>query len=168
MTEEANHQQDDKSTGGYTVNDVSVDISIDLREKDQSQHYRKALAEKLAQRMREGTLDHMFPCSKTGDATTLRLTLKIVITACSEGNRMGRMCCAELGLGWVKLHMDWSLWKDPNERLTDSKTEKFHDTASIGFEDLCDAEYGEHALEKKATAAADKIGKATKDQLAKI
>jgi hypothetical protein len=98
------------------------------------------LANEVVTRMTETIQKgHFFP-PNAGD-----ITLTITIVACSEGSRYGRLCCGELGVGWVVLECEWLLMRG-DVKLTTTKTEKLRDSGAIGFADLCDANYGENTL----------------------
>ena len=67
--------------------------------------------------------------------------LVITINQCSKGGRWSRMCCAELGMGWIRLNMRWEL-KDSNSNksgavLASGKC-NLEDSGNIGCSDLCE------------------------------
>mmetsp|Transcript_48506 Transcript_48506/g.48867 ORF Transcript_48506/g.48867 Transcript_48506/m.48867 type:complete len:135 (-) Transcript_48506:106-510(-) len=70
--------------------------------------------------------------------------LKLDINSCTKGSRWGRMCCAELGMGWIKLQVKWTLMLE--KELLVEGTWKGDDAAGIGFTDLCDSDAGENIL----------------------
>ena len=73
------------------------------------------------------------------------LTLEII--RCTEGSRWGRICCAELGEGWIILKIRWALTIEGSpETVLATGESKLEDSGNIGCSDLCDSNYGEHAL----------------------
>jgi hypothetical protein len=107
---------------------IRVVFEVELLPKDQ-------VVERMSERIEKGDF---FPTSK-GD-----ITLKITVLACSEGSRCGRICCAELGVGWVVLECEWLLMR--GDAILTVKTEKLRDSGAIGFADLSDADYGHDTL----------------------
>lgn len=85
---------------------------------------------------------------------------------CSEGSSMGHMCCGELGVGWAVFEVEWYLLQG-DTRLTPTEKEHFGDSGGTGFADLCDRDYGEHAvLVKMSGKAGEKIIATVTSQLA--
>jgi hypothetical protein len=79
------------------------------------------------------------------------IILKITVLACSGGSRFGRICCAELGVGWVMLDCEWLLMTGDAKltkttKPTKPKTESLRSSGAIGFTDVCDASYGENTI----------------------
>jgi hypothetical protein len=112
---------------------IRVVFEVELLPKDQ-------VVERMSERIEKGDF---FPTSK-GD-----ITLKISVLACSEGSRCGRICCAELGVGWVMLDCEWLLMTGDATKLTKPtkpKTESLRSSGAIGFRDVCDANYGENTI----------------------
>ncbi len=71
--------------------------------------------------------------------------MKITVVACSEGSRRRRICCGELGVGWVMLECEW-LPVRGDAKLTESKTETLRSSGAAGFSDVCDANFGQNTL----------------------
>lgn len=71
--------------------------------------------------------------------------LKISFLQCTKGSRWGRMCCGELGMGWVVLELDWSL-VEGDKVLKQPAKFKLRDSGAAGISDLCDSDYGENVL----------------------
>lgn len=70
---------------------------------------------------------------------------------------MGRICCAELGVGWVVLEIKWKLLakkktdtkeQDGQEIVVCEGTKKLRDSGGIGFIDMCESDFGENILLK--------------------
>jgi hypothetical protein len=101
---------------------------------------RVTLANKVVELMSE-TIQRgsFFPPGK-GD-----ITLMIIVVACSEGSRCGRICCTDLGAGWVMLDCEWVLMRG-DAKLTKPKTESLRFSGGIGCTDVCDADYGENTI----------------------
>jgi hypothetical protein len=119
---------------------VRVAVEVKLRPKDQKVPNRVAMANAIVERMLETIQSgNFFPPNK-GD-----ITLKVTVMACSEGSRCGRICCGELGVGWVMLDCEWLLARG-DAKLTEPRTEKLRDSGAIGFSDVCEANYGQHLL----------------------
>jgi hypothetical protein len=85
---------------------IRVVCEVELRPKDQKVPDRVILANKVVERMSETIQRGSFFPPNKGD-----ITLKITVMACSEGSRCGRICCGELGVGWVMLDCDWLLMR---------------------------------------------------------
>jgi hypothetical protein len=133
---------------------IRVVFELELRPKDQKVPDRVTLANKVVERMSETIFrGNFFPPSK-GD-----ITLKITVVACSEGSRWGRICCGELGMGWVMLDCDWLLMRG-DAKLTEPKTQSLRSSGAIGFTDMCDENFGENTiLNDLCYKMAEKIGK---------
>lgn len=71
--------------------------------------------------------------------------LNIKILQCTEGSRMGRICCAEMGVGWVVLEIQWAL-KDEKGNVLANGSKKLQDSGNIGIADLCASDIGERRL----------------------
>jgi hypothetical protein len=119
---------------------IRLAFEVELRPKDQKVPGRVALANKVVERMSETIQRGSFFPPNKGD-----ITLKIKVVACSEGSRCGRICCGELGVGWVKLDCEWLLMRG-DAKLTKPKTESLRSSGAIGFSDVYDANYGENTL----------------------
>jgi hypothetical protein len=128
------------SDNNNSDNTVRVVFEVKLRPVDQKLPYRVTMANEVVQRMSE-TIHRgkFFPPTK-GD-----ITLEINIVACSEGDRCGRLCCAELGVGWVMLDCDWLLMEG-DAKLTEPKKEKLRKTGALGFADCWYDNYGQYTL----------------------
>ena len=63
--------------------------------------------------------------------------LLITIKQCSKGGRWTRMCCAELGMGWVRLVIHWAL-KNSNGEVLASGSCHLEDSGNIGCSDIFD------------------------------
>jgi hypothetical protein len=107
---------------------------------DQKVPDRGTLANKVVERMSETIQRGSFFPPNKGD-----ITLKITVVACSEGSRCGRICCGELGVGWVMLDCDWLLMRG-DTKLTKPKTESLRSSGALGFTDVCEANYGENTI----------------------
>jgi hypothetical protein len=142
---------------------IRVVFELELRPKDQKMPDRVTLANKVVERMSETIQQgNFFPPNK-GD-----ITLKIAVVACSEGSRCGRICCGELGMGWVMLDCDWLLMRD-DAKLTKPKTESLRSSGAIGFTDICDANFGENTiLNDLCYKMAEKIGKKSATALSNL
>jgi hypothetical protein len=135
---------------GSSANDMKASFTINLRDADKKHPYRIELANQV--------VEFMTTAFGSGGILTLTnderaTTLNVTITACSEGSRCGRICCGELGVGWVVLKASWHLSRD-NKQLTEPTKERFRDSGAIGCADLCDEKFGEHALLTTLTTAA--------------
>lgn len=64
--------------------------------------------------------------------------LVITIKQCSKGGRWARMCCAELGMGWMRLSMRWELKDSKGGAALASGECHLEDSGNIGFSDLCE------------------------------
>ena len=71
--------------------------------------------------------------------------LNLSILQCTEGDRWGRICCGELGVGWIVLEIEWNL-KDEKGCVLVQGASKLRDSGVVGFSDLCDNYYGEKNL----------------------
>ena len=85
-----------------------------------------------------------------GTAATTHPTLSIVVLQCTAGSRWGRACCAELGMGWVVLEIQWKLTSsstgDDTVACLAQGCEKRRDAGNMGFGDFCSSDVGERAL----------------------
>jgi hypothetical protein len=151
------------SDNNSSSNTARVVIDVWLRPEDQTSTHRLTMANEVVDRMSE-TIHRgkFFPPTK-GD-----ITLKITVVACSEGDRYGRICCAELGVGWVMLDCEWLLMRG-DAKLTQPETEKLRETGALGFADVCDNEYGQHTiLNDLCYKMAERIGKKSAKALRKL
>lgn len=81
-------------------------------------------------------------------------TLTIDILQCTEGSRWGRVCCSEVGVGWVVLEVSWKLVAGKEVIPPDATppkilcegTKKLRDGGNLGFADLCEPKLGESTL----------------------
>ena len=71
--------------------------------------------------------------------------LNLSILQCTEGDRWGRICCGELGVGWIVLEIEWKL-KDEKGCVLVNGASKLRDSGVVGCSDLCDNYYGEKNL----------------------
>jgi hypothetical protein len=93
------------------------------------------------------------------------IALLIRIDQCSKGSAWSRMCCGELGCGWVVLETKWSLWQD-HTPLIPTQTETMYDSGALGCADLNDSHHADKALRHKlAPHMADKIMAVIRDKL---
>jgi len=74
------------------------------------------------------------------------MSLNLNILQCTEGSRWGRMCCAEVGVGWIVLEIKWELIDENKGCVLVKGASKLRDSAAIGFADLCESNYGEENL----------------------
>jgi hypothetical protein len=144
----------DSAEASASANDMKVVFTLELRDCDKKSRYRVNLANQVVEFMtREFSLYSWYTTNKE-DAITLNVT----IIACSEGSRWGRMCCGELGVGWVLLKLNWHLLSKDNKRLTNPTGERLRDSGALGFADLCEENFGEQRmLTYLASEAADTI-----------
>jgi hypothetical protein len=122
-------------------NTVRVAFEVKLRPKDQKVPNRVTMANDVVERMSETILQkgNFFPPNKRD------ITLKVTVVACSEGSRWGRICCGELGVGWVMLDCEWLLARG-DTKLTEPTTETLRSSGAAGFSDVCDANFGQNTL----------------------
>ncbi|KAL3893227.1 MAG: hypothetical protein SGARI_008304 [Bacillariaceae sp.] len=76
-------------------------------------------------------------------------TIKIDILQCTEGSRCGRICCSEIGVGWVVLEIKWQLLQGKRDIVVAQGKDKLRDGGSIGCADMCSSDVGENALLKQ-------------------
>lgn len=95
------------------------------------------------------------------------VALKIDLLAVDEGDRVGRMCCSGLGVGWVVLKAEWQLLRGDTPLMSQPKKEKLRDSGMIGFADCCDREgdSGHRKLLELAAQMAQSIALEAKDKL---
>lgn len=72
-------------------------------------------------------------------------TLSIEILECTDGSRWGRICCAELGYGWIILDARWKV-KDMDGKILKQGTKVWNDSGAIGLDDVCESDLGEKRL----------------------
>jgi hypothetical protein len=132
---------DSSAQVGTSANDMKVAFTLELRDEDKQNPYRINLANQVIQLMTTAFGADASYITKNEKAITLNVT----ITACSEGSRLGRICCGELGVGWVVLKLKWHLSKD-NKRLTEPTKERFRDSGAIGLADVCADNFGEQTM----------------------
>ena len=71
------------------------------------------------------------------------LTLNII--QCTDGSRWGRMCCGELGVGWIVLEIKWRLIDEYQSVLVEGAS-KLHHSGGIGCADIMEKDFGENSL----------------------
>jgi hypothetical protein len=73
------------------------------------------------------------------------------IDNCTPGDRCGRICCGEFGVGWAVLGISWSVDQDGNEVSSMHRNRKeFASSGACRFADLCDENIGENFITKTA------------------
>jgi hypothetical protein len=85
---------------------------------------------------------------KNGSNNSIMLNLNIL--QCTEGSRWGRICCGELGLGWIVLETKWELVDEKGCVLVKGAS-KLRDSGALGCVDMCANDYGEQSLLKTIT-----------------
>ena len=115
------------SLSNYSLNDLGIEISSDLANEDKKVLFRVGYVKTLAAEMKQPFSQHLgIPVEESNK--TKPLLLKIVITRCSEGDRCGRICCAELGMGWVVFAFHWSIVDAASGKVLKAAVqEKYHD-----------------------------------------
>jgi hypothetical protein len=141
----------------HSLNDITnLEIEMDLHREDKSSLHNIDLAREASELLR-GKLTEFITAwakddggnNKTKQDEKKQLTLAIKITRCTEGSRMGRICCAELGMGWALFHFSWQL-KHHKIKIIGVEKEAFGDAGAIGFADLCDSQVGDLAVKDAA------------------
>jgi hypothetical protein len=132
----------DSAQASASANDVKVAFILELRDKDKQNPYRVNLANQVVELMTTAFGAYSWYTTNKEEAITLNVT----IIACSEGSRWGRICCGELGVGWVLLKLNWHLLSQDNKRLTEPTEEKFRDSGAIGCVDMCEDKFGEQTM----------------------
>uniref|UniRef100_A0A7S3LFD6 Uncharacterized protein n=1 Tax=Amphora coffeiformis TaxID=265554 RepID=A0A7S3LFD6_9STRA len=72
----------------------------------------------LTQRAMENIKNVLQACFQPSPDTSGPI-LHVDVLQCTQGSRCGRICCAELGMGWVVLEVSWRLTQLPS--LTDNE-----------------------------------------------
>lgn len=121
----------------------------------------------MEEQPKNATLNFQAPSTELANQAVERLTrlinigrpdaaIDINIEMCTEGSRWGRICCGELGMGWIVLNLTWQLQGNPEP----ARRIKLRDSGAIGFTDVCEPNYGENLLLNDMTVrAARKITK---------
>ena len=143
-----------------TVHEIVFEVT--LRRKDRGVPGRLRIAYQVAKRIANTIQSGFFFHPIHGD-----ITLKIIVVACSAGNRCARIFCAETCVGWVILDCEWFLMRG-DTYLTEPKTEKLRWSGMWDVQglDACYENYGEYTLlnnfcykmaERIATKAAEAL-----------
>ena len=74
------------------------------------------------------------------------MCLNLNILQCTEGSRWGRICCGELGAGWIVLEIKWELIDEKKGCVLVKGRSKLRDSVAIGCADVCESNYGEENL----------------------
>jgi hypothetical protein len=138
------------------IKHVRVVCKVDLRKKDKLRIANAELVDQVCEKLKEEFNKNRDASFIFDDQLEGGIALITTVVACSVGSRWGRMCCGELGAGWVVLHVQWHLENEDGMKLTEPKTEKVRDSGVIGFEDLCDADFGPHTVKFELSKRAAK------------
>ena len=107
-----------------------------------------------------------FPNLIVESTSKSRYVLTVTLLQCTEGSRWGRICCGELGVGWVVLEIQWKLTDTVTSIVLTKGTKKLRDSGAIGFVDMCKSDMGEVALLDEMTPKlANKIALASLNAL---
>lgn len=132
---------------GATIVMGGVDIKL-ARVKDQSSDSRQQRAQRIATLL-ETQLRGALPKApeSTPSTTADKLMVYARIVVASEGSRLARICCAELGFGYTKLVIQWVLVNGAGTVLL-GENRSYKSTGACGFTDLCSSSVGDDALDK--------------------